>query len=113
MESLRSQLERELNKDGIAAKVERIEYGQVRFVLRSHALTCPMVWVARPTKLVLALSNDNRLLVSQDGRLLCSAPFEGEALAQALTLPDNVMVVGSPTAASAGRPVGLYGPSLQ
>lgn len=102
-----------LNAIAAITAEQRIEYGQVRFVQRSHALTCPVVWVARPTKLVLALSNDNRLLVSQDGRLLCSAPFEGEALAQSLTLPDNVMVVGSPSAANAVRPVGLYGPSLQ
>jgi hypothetical protein len=101
-----------LNAIAAITAEQRIEYGQVRFVQRNHALTCPFVWVTRPTRLVLALSNDNRLFVSQDGRLLCSTPFEGEALAQALTLSDNVMVVGSPSTASAVRPVGLYGPSV-
>ena len=84
---------------------QQAEYGRVMFVERTNALTCNLVWTPGAAMLTFGVTKDHHMVVNQDGRELCSAPFSSpDLLARLIQWP-----AGAGGSAAAGSS-GLFGP---
>lgn len=81
------------------------EYGRVVFVERSNALSCNLVWTPGAATLTFGVTEDQRMVVHQGGRELCSAPLSSPdllaRLIRAQAAAGNATVAGG---------AGLFGP---
>ena len=84
---------------------QQAEYGRVVFVERTNALSCSLVWTASATTLTFGVTEDQRMVVHQGGRELCSAPLSSPDLLARLTQ----LQAGTDSATVAGGS-GLFGP---